>query len=118
MVPDDFVLSNDNMASIQARMPNRNGMSRAHGMWNVKDKPDVQGDTCMNDCKPFITIGSVLPDYARDAHGNLAQQNRAWGPYRGVDTTQAPLPMLPADAQRGLGIAPPPPENPSMRIVR
>lgn len=118
MVPDDFVLGNDNMASIQARLPNRNGMTREHGMWNVKGKPDVQGDSCMNNCKPFVTIGSVLPDYARDAHGNLAQQNRPWGPYRGVDTTQPPLPLLPADAQKGLGIAPVVPENPSMRIIR
>ncbi len=118
MVSDDFVLGNDNIASIQARMPNRNGMTREHGMWSAKDKPDVQGDSCMNNCKPFITIGSVLPDYARDAHGNLAQQNRPWGPYRGVDTTQPPLQLLPADAQKGLGIAPAVPENPSMRIVR
>jgi cytochrome c len=28
-----------------------------------------------------------MPDYARNAHGNLAEQNRTFGPYRGIDTT-------------------------------
>lgn len=116
IVPDDFVLSNETIRSVQDRMPNRNGMTRQHGLWNIKDKPDVQGDTCMNDCKAFVQIGSVLPDYARNAHGNLAQQNRPWGPFRGVDTTAPPLPVLPADTARGLGLAPAVPVNPTMRI--
>jgi S-disulfanyl-L-cysteine oxidoreductase SoxD len=29
---------------------------------------------------------SSLPDFARNAHGNLAQQNRLVGPQRGIDT--------------------------------
>ena len=67
VVPDDFVLSNTNIAEVQAKMPNRNGMTRKHGFWNVKDKPDVNGSSCMNNCVAFVQIGSTLPDFARDA---------------------------------------------------
>lgn len=97
IVPDDFTLSDQSIRQVQARMPNRNGMTRQHGLWTADGKPDVQGNLCMNDCKPFIQIGSVLPDYARNAHGNLADQNRPWGPFRGADTTRPPLPQLPVD---------------------
>ncbi len=31
---------------------------------------------------------STLPDFARNAHGNLAEQNRVIGPSRGADTTR------------------------------
>jgi hypothetical protein len=27
-----------------------------------------------------------MPDYARNAHGNLADQNRSFGPVRGIKT--------------------------------
>lgn len=100
IVPDDFVLSHDTIRTVQRRMPNRNGMTRQHGLWTVDGKPDVQGESCMSDCRPFVVIGSVLPDYARNAHGNLAEQNRRWGPFRGVDTTRPPLSVLPVDAAR------------------
>ena len=33
LVPDDFTLSDKNMAEVQQRMPNRNGMSTEHGLW-------------------------------------------------------------------------------------
>jgi S-disulfanyl-L-cysteine oxidoreductase SoxD len=33
IVPDNYVLSDKNIAEVQARMPNRNGMSTAHAMW-------------------------------------------------------------------------------------
>jgi S-disulfanyl-L-cysteine oxidoreductase SoxD len=35
-------------------------------------------------------IRSFLPDYARNAHGNLAEQFRLVGPVRGADTTRPP----------------------------
>ncbi|MEZ5740179.1 MAG: hypothetical protein R3E68_12480 [Burkholderiaceae bacterium] len=35
-----------------------------------------------------VDIRSFLPDYARNAHGNLAEQNRVVGPIRGADTTR------------------------------
>lgn len=96
VVPDDFVLSDKTMASVQARMPNRFGMTKSHGLANMRGKPDVHGTACMKDCAEFVQIGSRLPDYARNAHNNLAEQNRGWGPFRGVNTTVAPLAALSA----------------------
>jgi cytochrome c len=95
IVPEAFTLSDKNIADVQKLMPNRNGMTQAHGMWNEGGKPDVKSTACMNDCSKHVTIGSFLPDYARNAHENLALQNRPYGPYRGVDTTKPPLSKLP-----------------------
>lgn len=95
IVPEDFTLSDKNIAEVQKLMPNRNGMTLNHGMWTVNGKPDVKSTACMTNCTKHISIGSTLPDYARNAHENLALQNRAYGPYRGVDTTKPPLAQLP-----------------------
>jgi S-disulfanyl-L-cysteine oxidoreductase SoxD len=86
IVGDDFVLSDQNMAQTQARLPNRNGMQTNHGMWLASGKPDVKAPRCMSNCKPDAKVISFLPDYARDAHGNLMDQNRLVGPIRGVLT--------------------------------
>ena len=43
----------------------------------------------MKDCPSNVDIASSLPDFARNAHGNLAEQNRPVGPQRGADTTVA-----------------------------
>lgn len=105
VVPDNFVLSNTNIAEVQAKMPNRNGMTTKHGFWDVKGKPDVNGSNCMNNCVPHVQIGSTLPDFARDAHGNIADQNRLYGPYRGADTTKPPIAKLPGASGEGLAHA-------------
>lgn len=105
IVPDDFVLSNTNIADVQKKMPNRNGMTTKHGFWNVKDKPDVNGSACMHNCVPFVQIGSSLPDFARNAHGNIADQNRLYGPYRGSDSTKPPIASLPGASGAGLAHA-------------
>lgn len=89
IVPMDYVLSNDNIAEVQARMPNRNGMTRDHGLWDIDGKPDTRNTDCMKDCVEQVEILSELPDYARPAHGNLADQNRTWGPVRGAVTLPA-----------------------------
>ena len=102
IIPDDFVLSNSNIAEVQKKMPNRNGMTRNHGFWAVNGKPDVNGSTCMNNCVKFVQIGSSLPDFARNAHGNIAEQNRLYGPYRGSDSTKPPIDKLPGSAGEGL----------------
>ena len=93
IVPENFVLSDKNMAEVQARMPNRNGMSTQHAMWPGKEfgglaKPDTANTICMKDCKPEPMVASLLPDFARNAHGNLAEQNRIVGPQRGADTSR------------------------------
>lgn len=106
IVPGDFVLSQDNMAQVQQRLPNRNGLTTAHGLWEVRGKPDVRNTACMKDCPvqfagvsatggmggtggtggtPAVTAGvaSALPESYRGSHGNLAEQNRLIGPVRG-----------------------------------
>lgn len=85
IVDEDFVFSNENIAQVQEMLPNRNGMKKFDGMWHVNGTPDVQGDNCMKDC-PVETERSSLPDYARDAHGNLAEQSRIIGATRGAVT--------------------------------
>ena len=113
VVPEDFVLSDRNIADVQARLPNRQGMTTQHALWPGKEfggtaKPDVQGSSCMKNCAPEPKLASFLPDHARDAHGNLARQNRLVGAQRGVDTTDekpgAAPPAAPAKAESPLAL--------------
>jgi cytochrome c551/c552 len=90
VVPADFTLSDKNIAEVQKRMPNRNGMVFHEPLWKLSGKGDVKNTACMKDCPVESTIRSSLPDFARDAHGNIAEQNRVVGPVRGADTTQPP----------------------------
>ncbi len=91
VLPDDFVMSDKNIGEVQKRLPNRNGMSTRHALWPGKElggapKADVQGSSCMSNCATEPKVVSFLPDFARSAHGNLAEQNRLVGPQRGVNT--------------------------------
>jgi len=94
IVPDDFTLSDKNIADVQKLMPNRNGMTTEHALWpgpeSGKRKPDVKANACMRDCPTELKVASLLPDFARNAHGNLAQQNRLVGSQHGADTTKPP----------------------------
>jgi cytochrome c551/c552 len=99
VVPENFTLSDQNIADVQKRMPNRNGMTLDHAMWPGKPgplgigkarQPDVKVAACMKDCVTEPAVGSMLPDFARNAHGNLAEQNRMVGAQRGADTTRPP----------------------------
>jgi len=95
VVPDNFVLDQDSIRAVQAKMPNRNGMTQAHGLWLTSGKGDTHNVACMKGCPAVLTISSQLPDYARNASGNLMEQNRSFGPVRGVNTavaTAAPAP--------------------------
>jgi mono/diheme cytochrome c family protein len=84
VVPDDFVLSERNIGEVQKRLPNRDGMTRAHGLWEIKGKPDVANTACMKDCPVDARVVSRLPEHAGGAHGDLAAQNRLVGPGRGA----------------------------------
>lgn len=86
LVDYDFVLSNNNINDIQAMMPNRNGMTTDHGLWSVNGTPDVVGSSCVTDCQIDTTVTSFLPDYAMNAHGNLKDQVRDYGPFPGIQT--------------------------------
>jgi cytochrome c len=86
IVPADFVLDQNSIRDVQNRMPNRNGMVEFPGLWNRKGKSDVIATACMKDCTKTAAVKSELPDFARNAHGNLALQSREWGPVRGANT--------------------------------
>ncbi len=91
IVPDGYTLSDRNMAQTQSLLPNRHGMTTDHGLWPGRSlghggRPDVQGTACMKDCAVATRVVSFLPEHARDAHGNLAQQQRVVGAQRGIDT--------------------------------
>ena len=93
VVPDDFVLSDKTMAQAQARLPNRNGMTLDHAMWPGKGlatakAPDVKAVACMKNCAAEPRVVSLLPDFARNHHGNLAEQSRLVGAQVGADTTR------------------------------
>jgi cytochrome c len=101
VLPGDFVLSDRNIAEVQAMLPNRNGATRDHGMWDVKGKPDVKNVACMKDCATESKLASTLPDFAKGAHGNIAEQNRPVGGVRGANTPAmaAPAPEAPPAAK-------------------
>jgi cytochrome c len=93
IVPDNFTLSDKNIREVQDLMPNRNGMTTEHNLWPGKEfkgvpKPDTKNVACMKDCAPEPKVASILPDFARNAHGNLAEQNRLVGAQHGADTTR------------------------------
>ncbi len=94
IVADDFVLSDRNIADVQARLPNRDGKTTAHGLWPGRTlggpgRPDVRASACTSNCAGVPKLASTMPAHARDAHGNLADQNRLVGPQRGVVTAPA-----------------------------
>jgi cytochrome c len=82
ILPADFVLSDGNIAEVQKRLPNRDGMTRKHGLWDIKGKPDVANVACTKNCATEVHVASALPEYARESHGNLAEQDRLVGPVR------------------------------------
>lgn len=94
IVPDDFTLSQGNLAEVQQRMPNRKGMTTDHGLWPGVSASkgglgnggqwDVQGSTCMNDCITEVKLGPGVPVPMRKAAGNPAEQNRQFGGVRGT----------------------------------
>jgi cytochrome c551/c552/cytochrome c5 len=119
IVPDNYVLSDKNIAEVQARMPNRNGMTTQHDMWPGKEfggttKPDTANKICMKDCTPEPKVASFLPDFARNAHGNLQEQNRIVGPQRGADTTK-PEPKAGTPVA---SVAPGPAKNPDNKEAK
>ncbi len=106
IVPEDFVLSDKNIADVQKRMPNRNGMTEKHGLWDLKGKPDVMNTLCMSNCPTDLKIASSLPESARDAHGNLMEQHRPIGPARAIDTSKPAAPGSGAAAPAIVAAAP------------
>ena len=60
IVPQDFTLSDQNMAEVQRKLPNRHGMTTDHGLWPGASAasggfgnggvPDIQAELCMQEC--------------------------------------------------------------------
>jgi len=86
IVPAGFELTNENLLTL--KMPNRDGLTRQHGMGSVAAKPDVQGSSCMHDCGPEPKITSQMPAFALNDHGNLRAQFRPIGPLATIDSAQ------------------------------
>ena len=91
VVPESFTLSDTNIAEVQRKLPNRNGMTTRHALWPGNEfgkgaRPDVQATACMSNCGPAPRLRSALPEHASNNHGNLAQQNRLVGAQRGIET--------------------------------
>lgn len=92
ILPDTFTLSDRNIAEVQKLLPNRNGMTTEHALWPGpefgKRKPDVLAKACMSNCAAEPKVSSFIPDFARNSHGNLAEQNRLVGAQHGADTSR------------------------------
>jgi cytochrome c len=72
ILPADAML--DQAALLAVKMPNRDGFTTAHGFMTRDGKPDTRNTACMSNCVTTVKLSSELPDYARDQHGNLAEQ--------------------------------------------
>lgn len=77
IVPADAVLDQDSLPKL--KMPNRDGFTTQHGFMTRDGKPDTNNTACMKDCVREVRLSSEMPDYARDQHGNVAEQVRAGG---------------------------------------
>ncbi len=104
ILPADFVLSDRNIADVQRKLPNRDGMTRDHGLWDVKGAGDVRNAACMKNCASEVRLASVIPDHARESHGDLAAQNRLVGPARGSEAKPGKISAA-APASRAMELA-------------
>ena len=77
ILPADAVL--DAQSLLRVQMPNRDGLTTVHGFMRRDGRPDTHNVACMKDCVAQVHLSSQMPDYARDQHGNLAEQSRAIG---------------------------------------
>lgn len=72
VLPADAVLDRERLVAV--KMPNRNGFTTAHGLGRRDARPDTRNVACMHDCAREVRLSSEIPEYARDSHGNLAEQ--------------------------------------------
>jgi len=93
ILPADAALDRESLPKV--RMPNRDGFTTDHGFMSIDGRPDTHNTACMSRCVDTIRLSSEMPDYARDSHGNLAEQTRAVGPVEGarpaVDAATTPV---------------------------
>ena len=87
IVPSGTVLDRATLPKV--RMPNRDGFTAEHGFLRKDGKPDTANVACMSDCAPAVRLASEIPGYARDSHGDLAEQQRDRGVVAGIPTQVA-----------------------------
>ncbi|MEP7206895.1 MAG: c-type cytochrome [Casimicrobiaceae bacterium] len=87
ILPADGALDRESLPKL--RMPNRDGFTTEHGFMRRDGKPDTRNVACMRDCVQSVRLSSEIPEYARDSHGNLAEQTRTIGPVDGVGVVAA-----------------------------
>ncbi|HKP67362.1 MAG TPA: c-type cytochrome, partial [Casimicrobiaceae bacterium] len=72
ILPADAVL--DRRGLIAVRMPNREGFTTQHGFMRMDGRPDTHATACMTNCASDVRLLSQIPEYARDSHGDIAEQ--------------------------------------------
>jgi cytochrome c len=90
VVPESFTLSDTNIAEVQRKLPNRNGMTTRHAcgpaMSSARRQARCAGHCLHEQLRPRAQAALGLPEHASNNHGNLAQQNRLVGAQRGIAT--------------------------------
>jgi cytochrome c len=103
ILPADAVLDRESLPKV--RLPNRDGLTTDHGLMRRDGKPDTHNIACMANCVTELRLSSEMPDYARDSHGNLAEQTRPLGAVEGVNTVVAGASVADAASVAGKGSA-------------
>jgi cytochrome c len=96
ILPADAVLDQHSLPLV--KMPNRDGLTTAHGFMRRDGKPDTRNVACMRNCAAEIRLTSEFPAQARNHRGSAIEPSRALSATR---ATAAPMP-LPATARPGL----------------
>ncbi len=92
ILPLDATL--DQASLPRLKLPNRDGFTTDHGFMTRNGKPDTHNTACMHDCAKEVRLSSQMPEYARDQHGDLAEQTRSLG------TSAEATPVVAAAAPR------------------
>lgn len=74
ILPADAAL--DRASILEVKMPNRDGFTTEHGFMRIDGRPDTHASACMHDCAGEVRLGSEIPGYAKNSHGDLALQTR------------------------------------------
>ncbi|HVE49545.1 MAG TPA: c-type cytochrome [Casimicrobiaceae bacterium] len=93
----------DQVSILAVRMPNRDGFTSAHGLASRTGTPDTKNVACMRDCASPPKLSSEIPDYARDAHGSLADQMRDLRSQRPTAIIASATPRDPAELAKSSG---------------
>ena len=92
IVPEEFRLSDQNIHEVQARLPNREGMTQNHGLATSRGQPDTANTTCMHDCARQVAVKATITSDMMRSHGDLSSQNRSFGPVRGIPPSNKAAP--------------------------